>query len=95
MYPASFFGQRGEAGSLILISGMKTAEEILDSENNAVRVYGAMRERIVKAMMIYAEQAIDRCSETAFIKKNRIGNSGASVNLVDKQSILNVKSELQ
>lgn len=71
---------------------MKSAEEILKEKMGETRFnLSGSHEDIISAMKAYAEQAIDRCAEK--VKVNFIpGDFEAQV---DRNSILNVKSELK
>lgn len=43
----------------------------------------------------YAEQAIERCAEVAKLDRDYLPNRDALTHYVDRQSILNVKTELK
>lgn len=72
---------------------MKTTLEILDE------LFGEHEpniDGIRRAMILYAEQAIDRCAETATIDYEKLDHHpSAWREFINKDSILNVKYELK
>lgn len=72
---------------------MKTAEEILDQER-----YGFSKEQkqcAINAMKAYASQWLDEAAEKAITDVERDSKTGNRKWVVDKDSILAIKSQLK